>query len=220
MNKTEYLERSRKLRTPQRCPFVGYCQRWMYSVYFHNYYTGDDSKDAVAVLKRYGELAEDFDNKSVECEIDPPSLSKGKDNYQFANFCPEVNLFQPRHSPSFEPNTALTSLYWNMEEGIVSKEYKHFSECLEYIRNHHQKSHKKSKRSNLSPKERFTILERDGFTCQYCGRTPKDGIVLHVDHITSVHDKGSNETENLITSCAECNFGKGKKSISRDLIDD
>ncbi|MBU2081815.1 hypothetical protein KKH14_00030, partial [Patescibacteria group bacterium] len=34
-------------------------------------------------------------------------------------------------------------------------------------------------------KLRFLVLRRDGFSCQYCGRTPQDGAKLAVDHILS-----------------------------------
>ncbi|MGJ8658150.1 MAG: HNH endonuclease [Akkermansiaceae bacterium] len=54
---------------------------------------------------------------------------------------------------------------------------------------------------------------RDKFTCKYFGRTPKDGTVLHVDHVASVNDKGSNELDNLVAACLDCNLGKGKNSI-------
>ncbi len=34
----------------------------------------------------------------------------------------------------------------------------------------------------VGPKQRFDILRRDKFTCQYCGRSAPD-VELHVDHI-------------------------------------
>ena len=57
-------------------------------------------------------------------------------------------------------------------------------------------------------KLRFTILHRDNFTCQYCGRTPQDGIKLEIDHINPYSNNGDTEPSNLITSCSECNIGK------------
>jgi len=55
---------------------------------------------------------------------------------------------------------------------------------------------------------RFKIFERDNFTCQYCGVTPKDGAKLHVDHIIPVDKGGDNSESNLITSCQRCNAEK------------
>lgn len=57
---------------------------------------------------------------------------------------------------------------------------------------------------------RFMILRRDNFRCQYCGRSPKeDGVKLAVDHIVPVSKGGTDEPENLLTSCTDCNRGKG-----------
>ncbi len=56
---------------------------------------------------------------------------------------------------------------------------------------------------------RFEIFKRDNFTCQYCGRNPKnDGCKLHIDHIHPKSKKGKWKEDNLITSCEECNEGK------------
>lgn len=60
---------------------------------------------------------------------------------------------------------------------------------------------------SLSKKKRFEVLKRDGFTCAYCGRTPPT-VILEVDHIEPVSKGGSNDQDNLITSCFDCNRGK------------
>lgn len=57
-------------------------------------------------------------------------------------------------------------------------------------------------------KIRFGILERDGFTCKYCGRTPENGAKLVIDHIVPFSKGGKTTLENLVTSCFECNMGK------------
>ena len=56
---------------------------------------------------------------------------------------------------------------------------------------------------------RFKILSRDGFRCQYCGRSSKNGAILEIDHINPIASGGLATEENLITSCFECNSGKG-----------
>lgn len=60
----------------------------------------------------------------------------------------------------------------------------------------------------LSKRERFEVLRRDDFTCQYCGRKAPE-VVLEVDHVFPVSCGGGNEMENLVTACRECNRGKG-----------
>lgn len=64
----------------------------------------------------------------------------------------------------------------------------------------------------LSKKLRFTIFDRDAFTCQYCGEKPPK-VILHVDHIVSRKDGGGDEEMNLITSCKDCNLGKSSRSV-------
>lgn len=59
-------------------------------------------------------------------------------------------------------------------------------------------------------KYRVMVLDRDNFTCKYCGRNPRDheGVVLHVDHKIPRNKGGNDCIDNLITSCSECNLGK------------
>lgn len=71
------------------------------------------------------------------------------------------------------------------------------------------------KRKPISKKLRFEIFKRDKFTCQYCGKMAPD-VVLEVDHIKPVCKGGTNDELNLITSCFECNRGKGKRKISEN----
>lgn len=63
----------------------------------------------------------------------------------------------------------------------------------------------------LSKKIRFQVLQRDNYTCQYCGQTPPK-VVLEVDHIISRKDGGTDDILNLMAACFDCNRGKSKKS--------
>lgn len=73
------------------------------------------------------------------------------------------------------------------------------------------------KRQNLSKKIRFEVFKRDKFTCQYCGRTVPE-VILHVDHIHPVARGGKNDILNLITSCKDCNLGKGARELSDESV--
>lgn len=68
-------------------------------------------------------------------------------------------------------------------------------------------------RKALSKKTRFEVFKRDGFVCQYCGAHPP-AVVLHVDHIHPVAEGGTNDIDNLVTSCQSCNAGKGARLLS------
>ncbi len=212
MNKAEYQDRSRKLRVPQRCPLVGYCQRWAWTVYFYSYTELPNRTNGIAdVLRDAGDLPEDYDDKKIMLAVEAPEISRG-DDYQCAqNLCPEVPLFDRYHTPGHVPNEAITSFSWLKDSGMEYVEHKHFSECLEFIQNTGAKP--KAQRKSLPSKLRFQILKRDNFTCSYCGKSAEDGAVLHVDHKISVKDGGTDHPGNLLTSCTDCNFGKGADSL-------
>lgn len=73
------------------------------------------------------------------------------------------------------------------------------------------------KRKPIPKKIRFEVFKRDRFTCQYCGRMSPD-VILEVDHIKPVAEGGEDEILNLITSCRDCNRGKGKTPLSDDTV--
>lgn len=72
-----------------------------------------------------------------------------------------------------------------------------------------------AERKPISKKTRFEVFKRDRFTCQYCGRMSPD-VILEVDHIKPIAEGGTNKMINLITSCRDCNRGKGKRKLSDD----
>lgn len=74
-------------------------------------------------------------------------------------------------------------------------------------------------RKGLSDKIRFSVFRNDNFTCSYCGRKPEDGVVLHVDHILPVSKGGTNQLENLTTSCQSCNLGKMTEEVQKEMIE-
>jgi hypothetical protein len=63
----------------------------------------------------------------------------------------------------------------------------------------------------ISERQRFRILVRDGFRCVACGVTPltQRGVELHVDHIVPWSKGGETVDDNLETKCKRCNLGKG-----------
>jgi len=69
------------------------------------------------------------------------------------------------------------------------------------------------KRKSISKKIRFNIFKRDLFTCQYCGAVPPK-VILELDHMTPVSKGGTNDKDNLVTSCFDCNRGKSNYSLS------
>lgn len=70
-----------------------------------------------------------------------------------------------------------------------------------------------SERKGISKKIRFDVFKRDGFVCMYCGAHPP-AVLLEVDHIHPVAEGGTNDADNLVTACENCNRGKGAGLLS------
>lgn len=68
-------------------------------------------------------------------------------------------------------------------------------------------------RKSLSKRTRFEVFKRDGFRCMYCGNRPPE-VVLVVDHVVPVCEGGTDEIDNLVSSCYACNAGKSGVPLS------
>lgn len=68
-------------------------------------------------------------------------------------------------------------------------------------------------RKTISKRLRFEVLKRDGFKCQYCAAKPPK-VPLEIDHIIAVSKGGTNDIDNLITACFDCNRGKSNIDLS------
>jgi len=66
--------------------------------------------------------------------------------------------------------------------------------------------HRPRPRVRLSKRE---IFRRDGYRCQYCGRTFAH---LTLDHVVPRHRQGKYEWENLVGACPTCNRFKGNRT--------
>lgn len=62
---------------------------------------------------------------------------------------------------------------------------------------------------------RFEVFKRDGFQCIYCGQTPP-AVVLEVDHVEPKSKGGTDDINNLVTACFDCN--RGKRNVPLDKI--
>lgn len=58
------------------------------------------------------------------------------------------------------------------------------------------------------------VFVRDNYTCKYCGQV---GGLLEVDHVVPISKGGTNEIENLTTSCRRCNRQKKDKTLTEFL---
>lgn len=72
-------------------------------------------------------------------------------------------------------------------------------------------------RKAISRKTRFEVFKRDSFKCQYCGRGVPD-VVLELDHVTPISGGGADDLLNYVTSCFDCNRGKGSRKLSDESV--
>lgn len=75
----------------------------------------------------------------------------------------------------------------------------------------------KKKRASLSKRTRFEVFKRDGFRCIYCGCSPVEKS-LRVDHVVPVVEGGPDTSDNLVTSCFDCNAGKAGVRLERKAL--
>lgn len=71
-------------------------------------------------------------------------------------------------------------------------------------------NNKRNKRDPIDSRLRHEVFKRDNYTCKECGKH-KSETVLHVDHIISIDQGGSDELDNLQTLCENCNLAKSNK---------
>lgn len=109
------------------------------------------------------------------------------------------------------PPAAIMHVLMNLKKNFESAGAKDYMNVL--LGRNIAKKKADNVRKPFSTRERFEVLKRDNFSCHYCGRTTADGIKLHVDHVIPVAKGGTNDLENLVAACDECNLGKSDISL-------
>jgi len=61
------------------------------------------------------------------------------------------------------------------------------------------------------PLSRRTVMARDFYTCQYCGKQPGKAE-LTIDHVIPRSRGGETTWENVVTACRRCNQKKGNRT--------
>lgn len=74
-----------------------------------------------------------------------------------------------------------------------------------------KKYHNKEQRKLMTREFRESIMKRDNYTCQICGKYMPDEIGLQVDHIIPVSKGGKSISSNLRVLCSKCNGHKSDK---------
>lgn len=69
----------------------------------------------------------------------------------------------------------------------------------------------------VSKRLRYEVMKRDGHMCRYCGRTAPE-VKLTIDHVVPTTLGGSDDPDNLVTACADCNSGKSSSNPDAPLV--
>jgi hypothetical protein len=69
----------------------------------------------------------------------------------------------------------------------------------------------------VSKRLRYEVLKRDGHACRYCGRTAPE-VKLTIDHVVPTTLGGSDDPDNLVTACSDCNSGKSSSNPDAPLV--
>ena len=233
MNRDQYFAKSQKKDLPPRCPLLGYCERWAQTIFFYQFFDSNiykyKSLDMIEKLTSEGVITEDFNANCIKTLTEHPEFLRTENRVSFRNMCPEINLFDENFALSFSKGIAsISGEYDSFREKSDQQEFKiyserHYSECNEFSQYIFQNLDKKKiskfftdnkkRRTPISNKLRFEIFTRDKHKCQYCGRTVADGVKLEIDHKTPIAEGGTDNYDNLITACNECNSGKSNKII-------
>ena len=134
-----------------------------------------------------------FDNRRRNDKWLAPTVEHKKDNHirifdMYAEVCPitravfEVGQFDPAAMQALEETG----------EVLQGTDYQHG---------------KKFQLANL----REAVFTRDRYTCQVCGKSVKDGVILHAHHIIYRSNGGTDRINNLMTVCDKCHTPKNHK---------
>lgn len=79
---------------------------------------------------------------------------------------------------------------------------------MDITMNLHDEQEEMNKRKRISRETREAVLERDDYTCRYCGAK---NTKFHIDHVYPFSRGGTDDIENLVTACYRCNLSKHDK---------
>jgi hypothetical protein len=69
----------------------------------------------------------------------------------------------------------------------------------------------------VGAKLRYEVLQRDNFTCRYCGAFAPIAVLV-VDHVVPRKHGGPDKATNLVTACQDCNSGKSAIMPAAGLV--
>lgn len=108
------------------------------------------------------------------------------------------------------PNIEVAAIYYNDKiENINLQLHKHKLTAHKSYKNKAESFYHSLEWRSI----RYEVLKKYNGKCALCGRSAKDGIVLHVDHIVPLSKDWNKRLDinNLQVLCEDCNLGKSNK---------
>lgn len=69
----------------------------------------------------------------------------------------------------------------------------------------------------VTKRTRFEVLRRDDYTCRYCRSKANE---ITIDHVVPIALGGSDDPNNLVAACRDCNYGKASAAPDAALVAD
>lgn len=114
------------------------------------------------------------------------------------------NYVKTAYQVSVSDSVAVVSWEWLLNRHMQLEKIDFEATLKEY--------HSKNQRKLMTRALREKIMERDGYTCQICGKYMPDEVGLHIDHIVPVTKGGKTVPSNLQVLCSKCNGHKGAQA--------
>lgn len=126
------------------------------------------------------------------------------DQYELGMSCTEIQeWFNGKCAPYVSiSNRSIEKVV--KSSGKVRTKKESFQNAIERGRMIYKTTEKPFKWKHVSLKQRYRIMQRDGFRCKCCGERE----YLEIDHIIPIVEGGKNDDDNLQTLCRACNYGK------------
>lgn len=72
--------------------------------------------------------------------------------------------------------------------------------------------------ASINLRKRFEVLTHHSLKCVYCGRRPPE-VKLQLDHKIPKSKGGTDELDNLVPACFDCNVGKNDMLLKEEEVE-
>lgn len=163
------------------------------------------------ITRRFGSWFKCLEKANLKPSRSPLNISKD-DLFENIEHLWQHYGRQPKYHEVTKPLSAYSVGTYEKRFGTYYNALKAFIEYIdgEISEQHIKNSNITENPRNINYRLRFKFMQRDGFKCRICGRSPAtdSSVILHIDHIIPCAKGGKATMDNLQTLCSKCNLGK------------